>query len=437
MKVILRSKIFQNTAWIFGGGAATAGIGFLTSLFVARKLGPSEFGELQIATAYFYIILNLENLINPHLFKKILVENIDEAPHYVRQLGRIIFSLAILLLSIQVILLFIYKSNLNLLILILTISMLFRFTNGVVFYNEINLNSKSSIIAQNSGNIISSICKVIFAELRPSVFLQVITVPIQHASSALLLLKRYRQREHNLSFFGEIDFAFLRKFVLLSLPLFSASLIELVSNRIGLLVIDNLLGKSLVGIFSAAAKISEPWTFVGAAITASFWPKTINLKTKDKNEYSRHLSMIYGILFWVSAIIAIGIFLFSDFLITNFLSTKYIESIPVLKVHIFSLFFLNWAFLTNLWEINEGLTRITLIKNSIGLLLNIFLTNFLVKSYGIIGASYATMTTLCFTSTLSCLIFPQSRHLIKIQLSSPLLGLIEFVKKINQKKSAS
>lgn len=403
---------------MFSGSALNAGVAFTTSIIIARKLGPDEFGVLQISLAYFYIILTLENLINPHFFKKLLIEDPEKANFYITQLGSLIAIIAIsstlFLLTVYVV----FGSSEILLTLIISASLFFRISNGIVFFNETQLNSSLSVIAQNTGNLISACIRSLSAFLSPTALLQAVLIPVQYIITFFLLTKNFRNFKINS--FANIDFKMLKNLIYLSFPLFLSQLIEIIFNRVGLIVIDHELNKASIGIYSAAIKLAEPWTFIGFAIISSFLPKTVILRKTNNEKYSRHLTLVYGLLFWISILTSIFVSSFAELIISTFLNEKYLVAVPILQIHIYVLLLINWTYLTNLWEMNEGLSKITLIKNSIALTLNIILTKMFISEWGLIGATYSTLITYAFTSILSCLIFRSHRDLFKIQISSPI-----------------
>lgn len=418
MKNIVRSKIFQNTAWILAGNASIAVISFISALVVARFLGPESYGELQVAISYFVLFQNFENIINPSIFKKVLIESPEDTSDLISNLGSLITVLGIVLGLFSLIIFVFFDSKTTLLISIMLLGMVFRYSNGISFYYDSKLESKRTVLIQNSGYLISSCLRAFFAIISPSLLLQAIIIPTQYIWNCLLHIYDFKQ-----VFKKELYFilspTILKPILLLSLPLFLSSFIEILSNRIGIFFIDAKLGKLDVGIFSAAVKLSEPWLIFGAAISSSFWPQIIKLKKNGSSEYDFKISVVYGLLFYISIAICICTLFFSDIVVYQFLGPKYVNSLPILKVHIISVLFLNWSFFTGLWEINEGLTKFTLAKNIIALVINVVGCHYFINHFGIVGASYSAVISYFFISTLGCIFNKRSRRLLLDQIKSP------------------
>ena len=70
------------------------------------------------------------------------------------------------------------------------------------------------------------------------------------------------------------------------------------------------------------------------------------------------------------------------------------------------------------WMVIENFTKLSLIRNVLGLLINVFLNLYLIPKYGIIGAALSTMMSLAFASYFFFLIVKKTRKIFYLQTKS-------------------
>jgi O-antigen/teichoic acid export membrane protein len=97
---------------------------------------------------------------------------------------------------------------------------------------------------------------------------------------------------------------------------------------------------------------------------------------------------------WFAIVVAISLSFFSNEIINILYGQEYIESVKILRVLSFSIIFasISAVFVKILYA--ENYEKKYLFKNLLGVFVNIFLNYFLIKSYGALGAAYATLITL-------------------------------------------
>ncbi len=402
MRKILSTKLFKNTAWTAGGNGLMAAISFFSSIFVVRNLGPAEYGILQEMTAYFAVILNIENMLNPNVFKKRLLEHPEESDDIVFTFGAAIGITGLVLSALVTASYFIFGLPQKFLILsLLLFGMIFRFSNGISFYFDAHLESVKGQISLNVGNTISSAYKVLMSFLSPIALLQAVAVPIQYFCTAFVHLYQYSRRP-NKAGLTKLRIHKLFLMVTTSLPLFFSSFVDLFKDRFPIMFLGRVATPSDLGFYGAGVKLTEPWLFVASALTISFWPKLVHSKKEGPPFYERALTLYFASVLYIFLSVALSGFFLSGFLIHNVLGPKYSGSLGVFQIQTFALVAQSLSATFAIVEINEGLTKISLIRNFASLIICIVALYLLVPLYHIEGASIAVL----IANTFSCLIFP-------------------------------
>jgi O-antigen/teichoic acid export membrane protein len=152
-----------------------------------------------------------------------------------------------------------------------------------------------------------------------------------------------------------------------------------------------LIDDRAVGIYAAAARLSEVWYFFPTAIVVSFFPQLINKKDTDKNGYRLDLQKINDFLYCGGLVVAVIVSLCASWFLPILFGEAYEEAIPVLVVHIWASVFVFMRALLSKWLITENLLKLSMISQVLGALVNVFLNMYLIPIYGPLGAAYATV----------------------------------------------
>ena len=91
--------------------------------------------------------------------------------------------------------------------------------------------------------------------------------------------------------------------------------------------------------------------------------------------------------------LALFVTVISPWLIALFFGNSYEQSIDILRVHMWGMFFSFVGTACTQWLVIEGLTRYRLYRTVLGVVTNIVLNLVLIPKYGVIGAAYATLVS--------------------------------------------
>jgi PST family polysaccharide transporter len=165
----------------------------------------------------------------------------------------------------------------------------------------------------------------------------------------------------------------------------------MISVRIDQVLIGQMLNDKQVGIYSAAARISEVWYFVPFAISTSMLPLLVESRKQNEALYYEKLQKYSNVL----ALIAIGFVVVITILagpITRALyGPAYAGSAGVLRVLIWSGSLIPVATTWSYWMLLENRTKTMFYFNAFGAILNVILNLLLIPHFGIIGSAYATL----------------------------------------------
>ena len=190
--------------------------------------------------------------------------------------------------------------------------------------------------------------------------------------------------------------------------------------------------KSQVGIYSAAVRISEIWTFVPISIITSYKPIIINEKEKSKAKYDKELSKLYNIVSFVCFLFVVIICVFGKLGIYILYGNEYSNAYIPLIILTIGIWFGVLGNIHYIWMICENKEKYSTFYSFSGCITNIIFNFLLIPKYGIIGAAIATLISQISSNILSFSLIKDARILTKKIIISlnPINGLKELKNKV-------
>lgn len=172
--------------------------------------------------------------------------------------------------------------------------------------------------------------------------------------------------------------------------------------------------ESEVGIYAAALRLSEIWTFIPMVISTSLFPAIIQAKLVSEEKYYKRLQSLYDFMVWLAILLAFPIALFSDYIILFLYGNEYINSSFVLKVHIWTGIFTFFGCAWSNWILIEKYQLTSLYMNFLSLITNFILNISFIPSYGAKGAAIATLITYSLNHVFFALFFKNQKKGVKM-----------------------
>ncbi len=396
------TNILNNIIWLFFDKLIRLGVGLLVGVWIARYLGPEQFGLLNYAIAFVALFTAVSNLGLYGIVVRDLVQNPTLADttmgtsFALQALGGLCaFGLA--LLSIIYV-----RSNDSLAILIvalLALLMAVKATDVVRYWFESKVHAKYVVWTENAVFLIFAIVKIVLVVAEATLMAFVWALFAESLFVAVGLLGVYAWQGGNISAW-RCRFDRAKTLLSDSWPLLLSGLAIMVYMRIDQIMLGQMLGDEYVGIYSAAVRISEVWYFIPMAITVSVFPSIIKAKKTNEVKYKQRLQKLYDIMVLLALVVAIPMTFLSDLVVTLLFGNAYVQAGSVLSIHIWAGIFAFLWVASGRWFIIEGLQKYAFYRNLLGAAVNIGLNLILIPNFGVIGAAWATVVSLACVSVL-------------------------------------
>jgi polysaccharide transporter, PST family len=411
------SKILSNISWLVLDRIARMGIGLFLGAWVARYLGPDQFGQMNSALA----IVSIFGIIAGLGLDDIVIRDLVKHPDNKYEILGSAFLLKLMggilsMILISFIALTIYRQDTPYVVIILltSLSLLFQAVNVIDLWFQSRVLSKYVVYARNIAFILTAGYKVVLIMIKASIEMFIIASLFELLIGTIGMIMVFIRCKLSILKF-RFSFSQARVLMQSSWPLILSGFIVMVYMRSDQIMLSAMRGSQEVGYYSAAMKISEIWYFIPTTISASVFPSIIKSRENNLSEYYRRLQNLFNLMAVIALSVAIPITFFSNFIIKILYGVNYLASGPVLAIHIWAGVFVFLGIVRGSWLIAEGYTKLMFATTLAGAIINLFLNYLLIPVYGAIGASIATVFSQCMASYVSNLVYKKTQKIFYMQ----------------------
>lgn len=380
-----------NTSWMMVEQMLRIVAGLLVGIWVARYLGPDQFGLFSYVLAFTAIFAGIAKLGLDGILVRELINHPQGLDTYLGTAFwlKVMGAFVVIGIMAAVIPFTSNDSTINLYIFIIAAGLVFQSFEVVEFYFQSQVQAKVVSICKVIQLALSSVIKIYLVLTQADLFWFVCVTAFDTVSLAVSYFIAYKIRG-NVDFLRRFQLGVAKQLLKDSWPLILSSVVVMIYMRIDQIMIKEMLGDYEVGVYSAAVRLSEAFYFISTLITASLFPAILNAKNKSETLYKQRLQRLYTFLVWFAISVAIPITLLSDWVILLFFGEAYQKAGQVLMVHIWSMPFVFLLVSSGKWFIAEGLSKLALHRNLCAAFTNICLNFFLIPAFGVVGAAMST-----------------------------------------------
>jgi len=406
-------KYFKNTSWVLFERVLRIFVGIFVTVWVARYLGPEQFGILSYAIAIVglfsaFATLGLDSITVRELVKNETMQN---------QMIGTVFWLKLMGAISVLFFLYIFVSilpndrNTNFIIFIIASSTIFQSFNVIDFYFQSKVLSRYVVYANIISLSLSSIIKILLILFESSLisFAWVVLFDSFILSIGLIYYYFLTNPLINIRFY-KFSKDLAKSLLNDSWPLILSALLISVYMKIDQVMINSMLGSNAVGQYSAAVRLSEAWYFIPVVIAASLFPAVINAKQHNEIIYYTRLQQLYDFMVWTAILISIPVALYSDAIVNFLYGIEYSKTSNVLKIHIWTSVFVFLGVASSKWFVAENFMKLFFVRSLYGVLCNIAFNIILIPLYGIEGAAISTLFGQILVTYLSDLFSVKTRR---------------------------
>jgi len=421
-------KIVANIGWLFWDNLLRIIINLFVGAWIARYLGPEQYGMLNYAMAFAALFAPIAQLGLDSIVVREIVKYPEKTNEILGSAFALKFIAGILTLFAAILVVYFVRSDdmlVTWLVGFVAAGFVFQSFNVAALYFQSQIMSKYTVYANNIAFIVISFVKIgmILAQFPLIAF--AIAGLCETLMGSLFLIIVYHRNHYNVnSWYFKINTA--KKLLKDSYPLIFSGVAIMIYMRIDQIMIGEMAGDEALGIYSVAVRISEMWYFIPMAISNSVFPTIIKYKQKDDNLYCQRLQSFYDVMSLLGMTVGVITVFISAPVIDFLFGSAYIQSADVLSIHIWAGIFVCLGVASSNYLMAENLQLISFYRTCIGALINITLNLLFIPKYSCLGAAYATLISY-FISVFSIIFFKNTQKQVWMMINS--LFFINFLKR--------
>lgn len=396
-------KALDNSVWLFGDKVLRLGVGLFVGVWVARYLGPEQFGLLNFASAIVALLSGVAALGLNGIVVRDLVEK-PESAHttlgtaFVLQIisGSLAFVLAIIFI-------YVVRPDDDLarfLVAILGFAMVFKAADVVRYWFESQVKSKYVVWVDNGVFIGLVFVRIGLILVKAPLMAFAWALLAEAALVAVGLLLIYTRKASKLIHWNT-SLSRAKSLLFESWPLVLSAIASMMNMRLSQILLGTMTDDTLVGNYSAAVRISEIWLVIPSILGSSIFPALIAAKKRSEAVYRRRIFQTSYYMAIVVLPVALIVSLGADPIANLLYGSRFMNVGSYLAILIWSgVPYLVFFVFSQMFYI-ERLLRMSLYVAVIIVGLNLLLNLLLIPEFGGTGAAVATLTTAVGSTLLS------------------------------------
>jgi len=405
-------KVVGNTGWQLADQVLRMGIALVIGIWLARYLGPGQFGLLSYALAFVSLFSALSSLG----LDDILVRDIVHRPEDKDEiLGtalvlKLIGGAIAFLAAVGTVLALRPGDGLSLwLVGVVALGAVFQAFNVIEFWFHSQVQARYAVIAKSVAFLFCSLGKIalILASAPLLAFAWIALLEVILGAAGLIVA--YQGRGQRLQYWsGSLQKAagLLKD----SWPLMLSGMVIMVYLRIDQVMLGEMAGNEEVGIYSVAVRLAEVWYFIPSAIYWSLFPGIVEAKALSDELFYERLQKLYNLAALSAYAVILPVMLLAQWLVPTLFGEAYARAGLMLAVLVWSNLFTSLEMARSGFLTAMNWTRLYFLAVSLGCILNVALNYVLIPRYGGMGAVVASVVAYWFAAHGSCFFFKPLRR---------------------------
>jgi O-antigen/teichoic acid export membrane protein len=306
--------------------------------------------------------------------------------------------------------------------LVASLAIVARVLDAPELWFQARLRTRTPALIRISTSVIFFVVRISVLILAPSVFWLIVLFVIEQLINGSLITIQYARRSGNPAF-SRPDRRYTAALAKSATPLAISGIANQINLRSDILILQAISGSFSVGLYSAAARLSEILYVLPTAYMNATFPSLLDLRKKHgggSRQYRSHLQQGFDSAFWFGVVVAGTVSLCATWIVQLLFGNDYSASAAVLQVHVLACPFVFMAAILSKWIVAENRLWLSLVRHVVGAVLSVALNLTLIPIYGIVGSAWATVVSYAAASYLFCFLSPSTMRVALMMTSTPL-----------------
>lgn len=416
---VTKKKFALNASWIMIGRVFQLILTFVTTMFVARYLGPEKYGTITYTYSYVALFLPICTLGMNDIVVKELLDNKDKNHEILGSIFVVRLLSSILSIGLIYIIVKIMNDNpiFSYIAVLQALSLVFQIFDTIAYFYQSQLLAKKTGIIYIIAYSLTAIFRLIGLIIKKDIEWFALAVSLDFLAVSLLLLFVYFKDGNKLSF--SLDTT--KKLLSRSSHYIFSGIMIVIYSKADTIILGKMIDETHVGYYSAATTLCNAWPFILTAIIDSARPIIIDTYKDNKEDYEKKIKQLYAAVFYISVLAAILITILAKFIIQILYGADYAPAALPLSIVCWSTIFAYLGVARAPWMQCENKLKYEATLSLLGAIVNVVLNIVLIKLYGIVGAGLALLLTQFLTNVVFVALIKETRYNAKLILDAILL----------------
>lgn len=399
-------RLVPNAGWLVADKVVRMSLGLGVSVWVARYLGPADYGRFSFAIAFVALFSPIASLGFERIAVRELVRQADRAGEILGSAFAIRLTGGVLAFLATVgALILVRPGDHDALLMVAIMSAVYAVQSLDVldYWNQSRLRARTTVLATGGAFVTFAIVRIVLIQQQAPLpaFAWAWSGELAAGSIGLLVAYllsgapagRWRARRERV---GQL----LRD----GWPLLLGGTMVMIYMRIDQVMLRQLAGDRELGVYAAAVRVVEALYFLPTALVAAAFPSIVEARQRDEKLFLERMAKFYRLLALLSYAIALPITLLSPWIVRVLFGPGYEGAASLLAVLVWSLVFtslglargaflstMNWMWLY-FWTLTAGCV------------VNVALNLWLIPRIGGMGAVIASLVAYWVAAHGSCIL---------------------------------
>lgn len=417
------SRIISNVFWSLAGKLTGLVSALLVGIFVARYLGPTQYGVMNYAVSFVTLFL----VIATFGFENIEIREEAKANDQKDTILGTVFVLRLLLSLVTIILIsvvaYINEADTYTFGIIMVYAITVMLTPFEVIRNYFTSLVQNEYIVKVGifRTVLSGVIKVVLLLVHASLVWFVISLVFDAFVLAQGYCYVYKKKIGSMRSW-RFEKAWACYLLRQSFPLLLSGVAATIFLQIDQIMIGNMIDKTSVGYFSVASKFVEVLLYVPTILIQTVSPLLVKERKNNLESFREKAQMFMNITVWLCVVCAIFMALCSRYIVLWTFGMKYLASIVILQILSFKIVGVALNIVSGQLLIIEEKQKYFVLRSLSGCIVCVVLNLLVITRFGVGGVAAVAIATQLAAGFLIHLFIPTYRYMFFMQIRSLLVG---------------
>lgn len=418
-----KEKVVRNVVWAVTGKVATLLGGLLVGIFVARYLGPEQYGLMSYVMSYVALFQVLASFGMDNIEIREESKSPEERDKIIGTAFTLKIGFAIITMLLVAITAWIFEADsfTKWMIILYSFSMIMNSFGVIRNYFTSLVWNEYIVKTEITRTLVGAAIKV---------GLLLLHAPLVWFIAATLFDTTLIAGGYWVSYRSKIDsirkWTFdkeqARYLIKESFPLAVSLSAVLIYHRIDHIMLGKMLTNTELGYYSVAGKFVEIIMFVPTILAQTVVPILVRIHKENFTEYRHKTQLFVNVTVWMCILLSIGVAICSHWLILLTFGESYLPATLALQVLVFKTVGDALSATAGNMIIIEKIQKYAWIRSVTACFVCVGLNLIFIPRWGIIGTAIASILTYLYAGTFSNIFIPKYWFVLKTQLTALFLG---------------